>query len=77
MVPTLCVGIAVRDALRRRTLPKPQRTQSVLGCAPTRSVGTIIICEFPGFALLYPGYLLGFVAFGREFGIGLLGVGFE
>lgn len=41
MVPTLCVGISVRDALRRRILPKPQRTQSVLGCIPTRSVGTI------------------------------------
>jgi hypothetical protein len=41
MVPTLCVGTSVRDALRRRTLRKPQRTQSVLGCIPTRSVGTI------------------------------------
>jgi len=41
MVPTLCVGTSVRDALRRRTLPESQRTQSVLGCVATRSVGTI------------------------------------
>ena len=51
IVPTLCVGMPSASRLQ-------ERTQSVQGCIPTQSVGTIIIAGKPA-----PTWILGVAYF--------------